>query len=417
MNFSPPPYITGFTCLVCGTEYSYGNRFTCPACGIQGILDVRVDYDALRGGFTTELPRRPLDHWRYRELLPVSPDLHLPHLQVGWTPVYDAHRLAREMGVRKLLLKDDGRNPTNSFKDRASSVGVMKALEFGFDRIACASTGNAASSLAGLAAAVGLKSTIFVPERAPEPKLAQLLIFGATVVKVRGTYENAFELCRQACEVFGWYNRNSGTNPFLVEGKKTAGLEIAEQCAHALPDWVAVAVGDGCTIGGIGKGLREMKTLGMIDRVPRLLGVQAEGARPIADAFHSGGELIPSSVETLADSIAVGTPRNWRRAIAQVRASHGEMVVVSDKEILEAMRSTARNAAVFGEPAGVAGVAGVKKAVEENIIKAHETVLAVITGNGLKDIRSARQACGEVIEIDPHLDALTEALSVHAGGR
>src|SRR5689334_7620089 len=210
------------------------------------------------------------------------------------------------------LFRSDGRNPTNSFKDRASSVGVLKAMEFGFGTIACASTGNAASSLAGLAAAAGLKSVIFVPERAPEPKVTQLLIFGARVLRVRGTYEQAFDLCRQACQAFGWYSRNSGTNPFLVEGKKTAGLEIAEQCRAQMPDWVVVSVGDGCTIGGIGKGLRQMKELGFIDRMPRLLGVQAEGARPIVEAFHSGAALVPSAAETVADSIAVGTPRNWR---------------------------------------------------------------------------------------------------------
>ena len=262
----------------------------------------------------------------------------------------------------------------------------MKALEFGYDTIACASTGNAASSLAGLSAAVGLKSFIFVPQRAPEPKITQLLVFGATVLKVQGTYENAFDLCREACENFGWYNRNSGTNPFLVEGKKTAGLEIAEQCRGDLPDWVIVSVGDGCTIGGIGKGLQEMKQLGFIDRVPRLLGVQAIGARAMVNAFLSGSDLVPTDTNTIADSIAVGTPRNWRRAIGQIKQSHGDMITVSDEEILEAMRTTARLGGVFGEPAGVTGAAGLKRALEKQIIKPHESALIVVTGNGLKDI-------------------------------
>ncbi|HLX12202.1 MAG TPA: pyridoxal-phosphate dependent enzyme, partial [Bacteroidota bacterium] len=266
MSFSPPEYVTSLKCLVCGKEYPYGNLFTCTACGIEGILDVQYDYDKVRAAIGANGFTGAYDHWRYRPLIPVSPDLPLPHLQIGWTPVYDAIRLAHAIGVRKLFVKDDGRNPTSSFKDRASSVGVMKAMEFGYKTIACASTGNAASSLAGLSAAVGIKSYIFVPERAPEPKVTQLLIFGATVLKVKGTYEQAFDLCREACAEFGWYNRNSGTNPFLVEGKKTAGLEIAEQCNNRLPDWVAVSVGDGCTIGGIGKGLQEMKRLGLIDR-------------------------------------------------------------------------------------------------------------------------------------------------------
>ena len=178
-----------------------------------------------------------------------------------------------------MYLKDEGRNPTGSFKDRASAIAVMKAREFDAGTIACASTGNAASSLAGLSASLGMRSVIFLPERAPVPKVTQLLVFGATVVKVRGTYEQAFELCRSACEKFGWYNRNSGTNPFCVEGKKTAGLEIGGQFGPSVPDWVVVSVGDGCTIGGIGKGLAEMQTMGFIRRVPRLLGVQAEGAQ------------------------------------------------------------------------------------------------------------------------------------------
>ena len=307
--FRVSPYVTDLLCPHCGTSYSCDNRFTCPRCGDDGILDVRYDYEAAGAALRAALPSRPFDHFRYRELLPISPDHRLPHLQIGWTPVYDVHRLAHELGVRRMLLKDDGRNPTNSFKDRASSIGVLKAEEYGFDTIACASTGNAASSLAGLSAAVGLRSYIFVPERAPAPKIAQLLIFGATVIRIRGTYEQAFDLCREACAAFGWYNRNSGTNPYLVEGKKTAGLEIAEQCRTHLPDWVAVSVGDGCTIGGIGKGLREMHRIGLIDRVPRLLGVQAQGARPLLDAFLSGAELVPTPTDTIADSIAVGTPR------------------------------------------------------------------------------------------------------------
>ena len=415
--FRASPFVTDLCCLLCDTSYSHDNHFTCPRCGDQGILDVRYDYAALRGPLARSLAERPIDHWRYRELLPISPDHHLPHLQIGWTPVYDVPRLAHALGLRKILLKDDGRNPTNSFKDRASSVGVLKALEYGFDSVACASTGNAASSLAGISASVGLKSFIFVPERAPQPKITQLLIFGATVLKIRGTYEQAFDLCKKACDTFGWYNRNSGTNPFLVEGKKTAGLEIAEQCRTRLPDWVAVSVGDGCTIGGIGKGLQEMKQLGLIDRVPRLLGVQAEGARPLLDAFLTGNDLIPSETSTIADSIAVGTPRNWRRAIAQIKASCGEMTAVTDEEILEAMRITARLGGVFGEPAGVAAVAGVKKAAGVNVIKSNESVLIVITGNGLKDVQSARQAAGSEHTIVPTIEAVADVLAHEAKGR
>ncbi len=411
MTQTAPQFVTGLRCLVCGKSVPNGNVHTCPNCGIQGILDVEYDYEGIGRSLNSGLlAARPQNHWRYRELLPIAQEAKLPPLHVGWTPIYDVRRLASFVGIEKLLLKDDGRNPTSSFKDRASSVGVMKAQEFGYDTIACASTGNAASSLAGLAAAVGLRSVIFVPQRAPEPKITQLLIFGATVVRVKGTYENAFDLCREACQRFGWYDRNSGTNPFLVEGKKTAGLEIAEQFASALPEWVVVSVGDGCTIGGIGKGLREMRDLGIVNKMPRLLGVQADGAKPILNSFASDKDLIPIPTNTIADSIAVGTPRNWRRAIKEIRNSRGAMIAVSDAEMLEAMKSTARFGGVFGEPAGVAGVAGLKKAIAQGLVQRDSSAVVVITGNGLKDIQSAKQATGQPIDIEPSFDLLQAKL-------
>ena len=411
MSAAAPPTLTGLRCLACGREHPHGDLQTCPACGPAGILDVRYDLERVRAAWrAAPLSGRPRDHWRYRDLLPVSPAAALPALPVGWTPLFPAPRLAAALGVRALHVKDDGRNPTASLKDRASSVGVLKAIEFGYRAIACASTGNAASSLAGLAAATGLDSAIFVPGRTPEPKLTQLLIFGATVLKVRGTYEQAFELCREACERFGWYNRNGGTNPYLVEGKKTAGLEIAEQLGEGIPDWVVVSVGDGCTIGGIAKGLDEMHRLGVIPRMPRLLGVQAEGARPLVDAFASGRDPVPGPARTVADSIAVGTPRNGRRALAAVRASGGAMIAVPDEEILDAMRLTARLAGVFGEPAGVAGVAGLRRAVAGGIVRRDETALVIITGNGLKDVATARAAAGRELEVDPDLRAVEAAV-------
>lgn len=411
MSGSSCGYVTGFRCLACGGMYAYGNLHTCPSCGLQGILDVLYDYEAVSSSLNeSALAKRAFDQWRYRELLPVVSRAVVPPLQIGWTPVVDVPRLAKHVGIVKLYLKDDGRSPTASFKDRASAVGVLKAQEFGFSTVACASTGNAASSLAGLSAAAGLRSVIFVPQRAPEPKIAQLLIFGATVIRVQGSYEQAFDLCRAACRKFGWYDRNSGTNPFLVEGKKTAGLEIAEQLGNAVPDWVAVSVGDGCTVGGIGKGLQEMRRLGLLSKMPRLLGVQAEGAKPVLDAFLSGRDVVPSPVNTIADSIAVGTPRNWRRAIGQIRESGGTMVSVSDAEILEAMRLTARLGGVFGEPAAVAAVAGLKRAAAAGLVASDASALAVITGNGLKDVQSARQAVSAPIDLEPDERLLEQRL-------
>jgi threonine synthase len=396
-------FVSGFRCVLCGRNYSTRVRYTCPSCGVTGILDVQYDYASIARSLTRrKLARRPgQNHWRYRELLPIRADAALPALSVGWTPITQADSLARHVRVGTLYLKDDGRNPTGSLKDRASALGVVKAREKRQEIIACASTGNAASSLAGMAASLGLRSVIFVPERAPEPKVTQLLIFGATVLRVRGSYQDAFQLCQEACARWGWYNRNCAINPYLVEGKKTAGLEICEQLDWKPPAWVVVSVGDGCTIAGIWKAFWEMKTLGLIERAPRMVGVQARGAAPVTTAFQSGESLKPVEPQTIADSIGVGVPRNWRKAVDAVNESHGTMINVSDEEILEAMRYTGRLAGIFAEPAAAAAVAGVRRAVAGGIIGRQATVLAVVTGNGLKDTRSARSAVGEPFEVAP----------------
>jgi threonine synthase len=269
--------------------------------------------------------------------------------------------------------------------------------------VTCSSTGNAATSLAGNAAAAGLKAYIFVPERVPEAKLAQLLVFGAEVFVVKGTYEQAFELSMKSAETFGWYNRNSGINPYLVDGKKTAAFEICEQSNWNPPEWIAMSVGDGCSIAGMWKGLKEFKDIGFINHLPRLLGVQAEGASPIYKAWKQDADTItPYPPNTLADSIAVGTPRNWRKALRAIRDSQGSMVTVTDDEILEAMRITGSKAGVFAEPAAAASVAGLIKAREKNIITKKTSVLAVISGNGLKDTSSAIRSCeGKANIIEP----------------
>ena len=401
-------YVTGLRCVLCGKRHGTRVPYTCPDCGPTGILDVEYDYDGIRRRLTKQaLPRRPLNHWRYQELLPVNPRTPVPHLAPGWTPIMSTAALARHLGIRTLYLKDDGRNPTGSFKDRASSVGVVKALEKRRKAVACASTGNAASSLAGMAAAAGLRSYIFVPSLAPEAKVTQLLVFGATVFRINGSYAQAYNLCHQACERWNWYNRNAATNPYLVEGKKTCGLEICEQMDWQPPDWVVVSVGDGCTIAGIWKAFREMKTLGLIRSSPKMLGVQAEGAAALSAAFHSGRDLEPIEPRTIADSICVGRPSNWRKAVHAVRESGGTMINVTDEEILDAIRYTGRLAGVFAEPAAAASVAGLRRALAEGVVSRRASALAVITGNGLKDIRSAVQAVGKPYEVAPDLGRLT----------
>jgi len=400
-------FVTQLTCVVCGKSAEPPvSAGTCRACGDDfATLEVEFDLAKVAKSMTPDaLAARPLNHWRYHELLPIGSDEEAFSWPVGWTPIIETPRLAEWAGVSRLRLKDDGRNPTSSFKDRASSVGVLHALQAGAKRIACASIGNAASSLGGYAAMAGLPATIFVPQRAPEPKIAQLLIYGADVRRVRGTYAQAYDLCSAECRKNDWYNRNCAINPYLVEGKKTCGLEIAEQTAGREPDWVVVSVGDGCTVAGIAKGLMQMHELGFITRVPRVLGVQAAGMDPVARAFETGELPADFQGQTLADSINVPVPRNWRKAVKMVKATQGAFARVSDEEITEAMKAAGRLAGVFAEPAAAAAVAGVRRAAADGIITKQEDALAVITGNGLKDIKTAMEIAGKPTEVEP-LDA------------
>ncbi len=406
-------FVIGLQCVVCGAAYPTRVAYTCPGCGIHGILDAQYDYQLLRRRLSRTALGRRNDHsqWRYRELLPIESNTVLPALQVGWTPITPTEKLARHLGIRTLFLKDDGRNPTGSLKDRASALAVVRARRQRGGIIACASTGNAASSLAGMAASLGLRSVIFVPQHAPEPKLTQLLIFGATVFRVLGGYDDAFRLSQQSCERWGWYNRNCAINPYLVEGKKTVGLEIAEQLGWNVPDWIAMSVGDGCTIAAAWKAFRELKLLGLIARTPRMLGVQAAGAAPVTEAFCSGTPMRPMVPQTIADSIAVGVPRNWQKAVLAVGESGGTMLNVPDDEILEAMRYPGRLTGVFAEPAAATSIAGLKRAVAEGIVSKRASAVAVVTGSGLKDVRAARTAVADPFDIPCDGTGMAEILA------
>ena len=395
-------------CVKCGKEYEAVPNLTNCSCG--GILDIIYDYDYIKSVFTKEklAARDDRSMWRYRELLPVEETTPNTPLRVGWSPLYQADRLAKELGIAKLWVKDDGINPTASLKDRASAMAVAKAQEAGAKVIACSSTGNAASSLAGNAAAAGLKTYIFVPSRAPKGKVAQLMTFGANVVSVQGNYEETFELSKKAIDKWGWYNRNAAINPYLSEGKKTVGLEIMEQLNWEVPDYIAISVGDGCTIAGLWKGLKDLYAIGFIDHLPRLISAQAEGCHPINRAIAENKPWEPMEENTLADSIAVGVPRNADKALMAIRESNGIVVNVTDEEIMAAQKLLGRTCGVFGEPAGVTGTAAVKKACELGLIEKGATVVSVVTGNGLKDVANAIKSAGEPINIKPDLDLMVE---------
>ena len=398
-------------CIKCGKTYPAAPDLTTCTCG--GVLEIVYDYDEIKKRLTKAVlaERTERTMWRYRELLPIEETTEPTPLRVGWSPLYDEPRLAAQLGLKQLWVKDDGLNPTGALKDRASAMAVAKAREAGAGVIACSSTGNAASSLAGNAAAAGLATYIFVPSRAPKGKVAQLMTFGATVISVQGSYEETFELSRQAINRWGWYNRNAAINPYLSEGKKTVAYEILEQLGWQAPDYIAISVGDGCTIAGLWKGLRDLYAVGLIDRLPRLISAQAEGCCPINRAVVRGGSWEPMEENTFADSIAVGVPRNGDKALMAIRESQGLAVNVSDREIMEAQQLLGRSCGVFGEPAGVTAAAGVKKLCEQGILGREETVVSVVTGNGLKDVANAIKACGEPISIPGDMNALLRAFS------
>ena len=398
-------------CVKCGREYEAVPNLTNCECG--GILDIIYDYDYIKTNLTKEklAARGDRSMWRYRELLPVEETTPNTPLRVGWSPLYEADRLANELGIAKLWVKDDGQNPTASLKDRASAMAVAKAQEAGAKVIACSSTGNAASSLAGNAAAAGLKTYLFVPYRAPKGKVAQLMTFGATVVSVQGSYEDTFELSKQAIDRWGWYNRNAAINPYLSEGKKTVGLEIMEQLNWEVPDYIAISVGDGCTIAGLWKGLKDLYAIGFIDKLPRLISAQAEGCCPLNRAIANNEDWYPMEENTLADSIAVGVPRNADKALMAIRESNGIVVNVSDEEIMAAQKLLGRTCGVFGEPAGVTGTAGIKKLCQQGKLPKDAKIVSVVTGNGLKDVANAIKACGEPISIPSDMELLLKAFA------
>ena len=401
-------------CIECGKTYKpEPGRYTCDACGPKlGILDVIYDYEYIKSKDSKETFANNTDYsvWRYEPFLPIEENGPKPKLRVGWSPLYKPEKLAKEVGLDNLYVKDDGINPTGSMKDRASCVAVAKAMEEKAEVICCSSTGNAASSCAGNAASVGIKTVIFVPGRAPLGKVSQLKIFGANVMSVQGSYEETFKLSADAIEQNGWYNRNAAINPYLVEGKKTISLEICEQMNWEVPDWIVFSVGDGCSIAGAYKGFLDLYNAGFISKMPRVAGIQAEGCAPLAHAWQEKREWHPEAENTIADSIAVGVPRNAIKALRAVSESDGVWETVTDDEILDAMRFMGKNVGVFGEPAGCAGMAGLRKLVANGVIKKNETVVCAVTGNGLKDTANAIKAAGEPMKVEPTTEGLKKAL-------
>jgi threonine synthase len=408
----------GYRCSLCKTEYEPDQvTYTCPKDG--GNLDVLLDSAAIRqkyqpGDLTS---RADPSLWRYLPLLPVEDPggEGTPLRTAGWTPVYTPAALAGPLGLERLWIKDEGRNPTASFKDRASSVVVARARQIHAEVVVTASTGNAGAALAGMSAAIGQRAVIFAPRTAPPAKVTQLLVYGAQVILVDGNYDSAFDLTIQASLEFGWYCRNTGYNPFTVEGKKTAAFEIWEQVilknSFDRPLCVFVSVGDGNIISGIHKGFKDLAELGWLPVMPRLFGIQSEGSAAVANAFAAGSEqIVPVAATTLADSISVDLPRDGVRAVRAATQTNGAYLTVPDADILTAIAELGR-AGIFAEPAGSTAYAGLKKALRTGLIQPSDPVLVINTGNGLKDTRAALQAVTAAPIIEPTMEALRKHLA------
>ncbi len=414
--------MNGYRCFACAeTQAANFAGFLCPSCG--GNLEITYDYAVAADKIEQSFRDGCNDIFHYAPLLPIS-KLETPFpLRVGGTPLYAAPCPGKSLGLPNLYLKDDTLNPSASIKDRASAVAVRRAIDIGATVVSAASTGNAGSSLACLAAALGLRAYVFVPESAPAAKLTQLLSFGARVFAVRGTYDDAFDLCLAASDEFGWFNRSTGYNPFTREGKKTCAYEIWQALDGRIPDRVVVPTGDGNLLSGIWKGWCDLRALRLIDRVPKIDCAQSEASAAICHTVRrlrdsSGSEVDWSKVvvdevepTTVADSISVGRPRDGLAAVQAILHSDGEAVTVPDEEILAAIPDMARSTGVFAEPAAAAPWAAVKQMARDDKIEADELVVCIVSGSGLKDVPHARAVAGKPLVIEPSIDAVRAALA------
>lgn len=394
-------------CIRCEEEAeARPDRYVCPRCG--GNCEVvypkarlaRADM-AVDGGIG-----------RFAAVLPVDAT-SLPPVPIGPTPLYRRDDLAKRHGLARLEIKDDGRLPSCSFKDRASAVALARARDVQAREICTASTGNAAAAQACLGAAAGFPPFIFVPRKAPAGKIAQLVTFGAKIFLVDGNYDSACDLALAATERFGWYNRNTGFNPYTREGKKTVSYELLVQLEWQVPDWVVVPVGDGNIISGVWKGFREARELGLVDKTPRLLAAQSEKSNAITLAVQGDGVIRKVEATTVADSISVDLPRDGEAAVKAVRQSNGAAQSVSDEEILAAQKRLASSTGVFAEPAAACGYAALEKAAAAGVFGRDSHVLVLVTGNGLKDVGAITSRLPDLPVVPPDVRAVERALNFY----
>jgi len=395
-------------CIECGKKYSKTDIvYTCE-CG--GLLDIIYDYATIELDMD-RLKSEPPSVWKYRELLPVEREP--VSIKEGGTPLYKCDRLAEKIGVKELYVKHEGMNPTGSFKDRGMTVGVTKALELGMKTVACASTGNTSASLAIYGAKAGIPAVVLLPEgKVALGKVAQALMHGAKVLSIRGNFDDALVLVRRLCDEEKLFYLLNSINPYRLEGQKTIGFEIVDQLGFRVPDRVVLPVGNAGNITAIYKGFKEFMKLGVTDTVPKMTGIQAEGASPIVSAVKSGADDITPEMnpETVATAIRIGNPVNARKALRAIRESNGTAETVTDEELIQAQKDLAQLEGIGVEPASATSVAGLKKLVDAGVIGREETIVCITTGHLLKDPEEAIDVCAEPIVVDATIEAIRESV-------
>ena len=406
-------YIKSLKCKECSREYSISPVHVCEFC--FGPLEVVYDYEKIKESLTREkIEARPKSMWRYRELLPLNNDPSIG-MNVGYTPLIRAERLAKALGVKELYLKNDAVNhPTLSFKDRVVSVALSKAKEFGFRIVACASTGNLANSVAALAAAGGLEGYIFIPYDLEQGKILGTLVYGTNLIGIKGSYDEVNRLCSEIAENYGWAFVNINIRPFYAEGSKTFGFEIAEQLGWKVPHHVVVPMAGGSLITKIWKGFKELEQIGLLDGVnTKIHGAQASGSNPITSALKEGIDWIkPQKPKTVAKSLAIGNPADGHYALKTIRESGGWGEDVTDEEVIEGMKLLAQTEGIFTETAGGVTVGVTKKLIEQGVIPKNESILISITGNGLKTQEAIQDRVGRPLIIDARLSEFKNIFEV-----
>ena len=397
-------------CRRCNVEIPPTKVISCPKC--LAPVDVIYDYDSIhlsRDSFDA----RPRTLWRYRELLPIQESRNIVDLNTGFTPLHRCSNLEKLLHLKEVYVKNDGLNPTNSFKDRPASVAISKALEFNLKVVGAVSTGNLAAAVAAHAAKARIPCYIFIPQGIEPSKIAQIQAYGPHILSVRGTYDDANRLAYLASEEYGWAIANITMRPYYVEGSKTLAFEVCEQLGWQPPEHMIVAVGSGALMRSIWKGLNEAHRIGLVENGKTSIhGAQAEGCDPVAAAFKSGQPIRPvASPNTIAKSIAIGDPGDGKYAIDVANATGGKIGSISDAEIQDAIMLLASEEGIFTEPAGAVTIAQLKKLVEEGQISSDESVVCYVTGNGLKAVEAVTPLPGRWQTIDPTLQALTSVMA------